>query len=337
MNRSSTAAMTLFVACQLITFHHGVTFAGERPFRAEIAKSATSDAWTLDSLFDASKAIRPEVDQAETTQTPLQRPDARLTQASPTPQQESIPHVETTNVAQPPALDTFAVPSGLDEWLDTKRLASTLQLVATMTVVGLVPALLMMTTSYVRIAIVLSLLRQAFGTQQLIPAQATTALAVFCTGLIMWPTWSAVHRDGVKPMLAATAASELPPIMERGIRPIREFMIQQIQRNGNSDDVHLFLQRIPSTADNYPMSYEEVPLRALMPGFLLSELKTAFLIGFQIYLPFLVIDLVVATFATSLGMFMLPPAMISLPLKLLMFVMVDGWHRIVEMLLRSFV
>lgn len=234
--------------------------------------------------------------------------------------------VDDSEVSQP---NSFAL-------LDSKRIASSMQLVVTMAVVGLIPALLLMTTSYVRISIVLSLLRQAFGTQQLVPAQATTALAIMCTTLIMWPTWSVVNREAVQPLLAGVDATELQPIFERGITPVREFMVRQIKRNDNAEDVHVFLRRIRSPG-NYPSSYEEVPLQALLPGFLLSELKTAFLIGFQIYLPFLVIDLVVATFATSLGMFMLPPAMVSLPLKLLMFVMVGGWNLILDMLLNSFV
>jgi flagellar biosynthetic protein FliP len=120
-----------------------------------------------------------------------------------------------------------------------------------------------------------------------------------------------------------------------GIQPIRDFMIRQIDANDNAEDVHLFVRRL-SQDDRYPTTYDQVPLRALLPAFVISELKTAFLIGFQIYLPFLVIDLVVATVTTSMGMFMLPPAMVSLPLKLLLFVMVDGWRLVVEMLLNSF-
>jgi flagellar biosynthetic protein FliP len=124
-------------------------------------------------------------------------------------------------------------------------------------------------------------------------------------------------------------------LWHEGIQPIREFMIRQIDARGNAEDVHLFLQQV-TEGDEYPSSYDQVPLRALLPAFVISELKAAFLIGFQIYLPFLVIDLVVATATTSMGMFMLPPGMVSLPLKLLLFVMVDGWRLIVEMLLTSF-
>jgi flagellar biosynthesis protein FliP len=216
------------------------------------------------------------------------------------------------------------------------RLFSSLQLVVTMTVVGLVPALLLMTTSYVRITIVLALLRQAFGMQQLLPAQVTTALAMLCTGLVMWPTWTTVHERAVQPWVAGEPTVDAALLWDEAAAPIRQFMIRQIKGRGNVDDVHLFLRHAVSSGQAYPSSWDEVPLRALLPAFLLSELKTAFLIGFQIYLPFLVIDLVVATITTSMGMFMLPPATVALPLKLLLFLMVDGWHLLVEMLLASF-
>ena len=219
--------------------------------------------------------------------------------------------------------------------LPRERLASSAQLAGAMVLIGLIPALLLMTTSYVRIAIILSILRQAFGVQQLIPAQVTTALAMFCTGLIMWPTWSDVYEAGVQPLMNSTSASEIQPIWDAGVQPIRSFMIDQIRVNDNAADVHLFL-RHTATQDNYPSDYEEVPLRVLLPAFLTSELKTAFLMGFKIYLPFLVIDLIVAALATSLGMFMLPPTTVSLPLKLLLFVSVDGWHLVFDMLLQSF-
>jgi flagellar biosynthetic protein FliP len=215
------------------------------------------------------------------------------------------------------------------------RIMGSLQLVVTMTLVGMVPALLLMTTSYVRITIVLALLRQAFGMQQLLPAQVTTALAMLCTGLVMWPTWTSVHERAIEPWMSGEKNIEASELWTEGVTPVRDFMVRQIDAQGNADDVHLFLRHITSS-DAYPASYDDVPLRALLPAFLLSELKTAFLIGFQIYLPFLVIDLVVATITTSMGMFMLPPAMVSLPLKLLLFLMVDGWHLIVDMLLQSY-
>ncbi len=227
-----------------------------------------------------------------------------------------------------------SLPKGFDRWVQPERFAYSAQLVVTMTALGLIPALLLMTTSYVRISIVLSLLRQALGSQ-LLPMQATTALAMFCTGVVMLPTWKLVHERAVLPAINGAQPSDLAALWESGVQPIRDFMIRQIDTNANADDIHLFMRHL-TAAEDYPTSYDQVPLSALLPAFVLSELKTAFLIGFQIYLPFLVIDLVVAAVTTSMGMFMLPPHMVSLPLKLLLFVMVDGWRLIVEMLISSF-
>jgi flagellar biosynthetic protein FliP len=229
---------------------------------------------------------------------------------------------------------TPALPEELRRWVDSERLSHSVQLGVTMVLLGLVPAFLLMTTSYIRISIVLSLLRQAFGAQ-LLPMQVTSALAMLCTGLVMWPTWQSVHEQAIMPWMQGTESTDLMGLWDEGIEPIRAFMIRQISASRNGEDVHLFLQQ-GTAADEYPSSWDQVPLRALLPAFVISELKTAFLIGFRIYLPFLVIDLVVATATTSMGMFMLPPNMVSLPLKLLLFVMVDGWRLIVEMLLTSF-
>jgi flagellar biosynthetic protein FliP len=165
--------------------------------------------------------------------------------------------------------------------------------------------------------------------------QLTTALAMFCTGLVMWPTWQMVHQQAVVPLVQGDEPMDLARLWADGVQPIREFMIRQIDANGNAADVHLFVSRL-ATRQSYPTSYDQVPLQALLPAFLLSEIKTAFLIGFQIYLPFLVIDLVVAAATTSMGMFLLPPGMVSLPLKLMLFVFVDGWRLVVDMLLGSF-
>jgi flagellar biosynthetic protein FliP len=255
--------------------------------------------------------------------------NARAHQAAPS---ASAPE----SAAVDPALDstTLTLPEPLCRWVDTDRLASSAQLGVTMLLLGLIPALCLMTTAYIRIAIVLSVLRQAFGTQ-LLPLQATSALTLLCTGLVMWPTWQSVHEKAIVPWMRGADPVELAGLWEEGVKPVREFMIRQIDARGSAEDVHLFLRQV-ATEDTYPSSYEEVPLRALLPAFVISELKAAFLIGFQIYLPFLVIDLVVATITTSMGMFMLPPGMVSLPLKLLLFVLVDGWRLIVEMLLTSF-
>jgi flagellar biosynthetic protein FliP len=162
----------------------------------------------------------------------------------------------------------------------------------------------------------------------------------------MAPVWNETYEKGIRPYTNSEIG--LQEAFNRSVAPMRRFMAHQIQRTGNQDDVHLFLRYMPEEKDagtdkapNYVYydageGEKEVPLLALMPGFMLSELKTAFLIGFQIYLPFVIIDIVVASVTISMGMLMLPPVLISLPFKLLLFVLVDGWHLVVEMLLQSF-
>ncbi len=222
---------------------------------------------------------------------------------------------------------------GPEQWTSPEGISSTVQTVLLLTVVSLAPAVLMMTTCFVRIVVVLGLLRQALGSAQLPSNQVVTSLALFMTFLIMSPVWNRVYQDAIEPYTAHEITLE--EAWDSGVSPVRAFMSAQIERTGNSDDVWLFYQYLPEDTQA-PSTYEDVPLSVLLPAFLLSELKTAFLIGFQIYLPFLVIDLVVASVTISMGMFMLPPVLISLPLKLLMFVLVDGWHLVVGMLLESF-
>jgi len=221
---------------------------------------------------------------------------------------------------------------GPNAWTKPERLSSTIQIMLLLTVISLAPALLVMTTSFVRIIVVLGLLRQAMGTQQLPPTQVITSAALFLTMVIMTPVWKQVYDDAIVPYTEQSIGLE--DAWQRGMAPLRRFMSLQIERTGNSDDVWLFLEYMPETES--PQSYDDVPLQALLPAFMLSELKTAFLIGFQIYLPFLILDMVIASVMISMGMLMLPPVLISLPFKLLLFVLVDGWHLIVGMLLESF-
>ena len=245
--------------------------------------------------------------------------------------------------AEVPAVRSSSVDGGLvdyvvtqgRQWAAAEGGASSLRLGIMMLGLGLIPALLLMTTAYVRIAIVLGLLRQALGAPQVLPLQVTMSLSLISTALVMWPTWQSVYEVTLGPGAAAQADLDPNQRLQVAIQPIRQFMSQQIEATGNSDDVWLFMQHLPDV-QSVPTTYDEVPLRALLPAYMLSELKTAFLIGFQIYLPFLVIDLVVATVTTAMGMFMLPPTMISMPLKLLLFVLVDGWHLLIGMLLESF-
>lgn len=218
-----------------------------------------------------------------------------------------------------------------------QRLSATLQILVLLTVLSLAPAILLMTTSFVRIIVVLGLLRQALGTQQLPPSQVLTALALFMTVLVMGPTWTEIYDQGIRPYTRGEIA-DAEAALEAGALPLKRFLSRQIELAGNSDDVWLFYDYLPPQAKSRsePQTYDDLPLSVLLPAFLLSELKVAFLIGFQIYLPFLILDLVVSTVTISMGMMMLPPVMISLPLKLLLFVLVDGWSLVAGMLLESF-
>lgn len=218
------------------------------------------------------------------------------------------------------------------EWTKPERLSSTLQVMLLLTVISLAPAVLVMSTCFVRIIVVLGILRQALGTQQLPPSQVITSIAMFMTLLVMSPVWMQVYDNAIKPYTNQEIGLE--EAWQRGIKPMHRFMSLQIERTGNSEDVWLFLEYMPNAPE--PKTYEEVPLEALLPAFMLSELKTAFLIGFQIYLPFVILDIVIASVMIAMGMLMLPPVLISLPFKLLLFVLVDGWHLVVGMLLESF-
>jgi len=305
--------------------------------------------WVGPSVMASSDATAPVVAE----ETPGDRPAAATAESNDKTQaaeespatapQEApaagTPEAPTAGVSGTwPAKSSSPTTMGLDwrPWVSWERLQSTSQLAVSMTLLGVLPALLLMTTSYVRISVVLALLRQAFGVPNLLPLQVTTALAFFCTGWIMWPTWQLVHEKAVRPVVSGQVAADPAQLWAEGIGPVRQFMVTQIEASRNAEDVHLFLRRTMKPGDAYPASYEEVPLAALLPAFLLSELKTAFIIGFQVYLPFLVIDLVVSAVTTSTGMFLLPPSTIAMPLKLLTFVLVDGWRLVVDMLLKSF-
>ena len=230
-------------------------------------------------------------------------------------------------------LDLIA--GGPDEWTSPEGLTSSLKVMLLLTVLSLAPAILLMTTCYVRIVIVLGLLRQAIGLQSLPPSQVMTSVALFMTLFVMAPVWTRVYDEAIEPYTNAAVEMTLEDAYELGAIPIREFMSRQIDVAGNHDDVLLFFGYMDPDGP-LPTSFEDVPLRVLLPAFILSELKTAFLMGFQIYMPFLIVDLVVASVTISMGMLMLPPAVIALPFKLLLFVLVDGWRLVVQMLMDSF-
>lgn len=238
------------------------------------------------------------------------------------------------NVAQNSSDGNFLL-SGPEKWTSREGLTSSLQILLLLTVLSLAPAVLLMTTCYVRIIVVLGLLKQALGTGQLPPSQVITSISLFMTVFIMAPVWNQVYREGIVPYTTEGSTVSLQQAWSNGSAPLRSFMSRQIDMAGNHDDVHLFYS-YNSPGSTPPEHMEDVPLQVLLPAYMLSELKTAFLMGFQIFLPFLLIDLVVASVTISMGMMMLPPAMISLPFKLLLFVLIDGWHLVVAMLLQSF-
>ena len=225
---------------------------------------------------------------------------------------------------------------GVDGWLSTLK-GSSVRLMLLLGLVSLAPAAFLMTTSYVRIVVVLSLLKQALGNQQALPTQATTALALFMTGLVMTPVWQDVYRDAIQPYRESGGSMSAWEAWTAGVQPVRQFMSRQIDRADNGEDVWLFYRHLPAEQQsNPPQTYDDVPLQVLLPAFLLSELKTAFLIGFQIYLPFLVLDFVIATVTTSMGLTTMQPSSVALPFKLLLFVLVDGWRLVAGTLLESF-
>lgn len=244
-------------------------------------------------------------------------------------------NLQQNAAAQSGTTDSSFLLSGPEKWTSREGLSSSLQIVLLLTVLSLAPAVLLMTTCYVRIIVVMGLLKQALGTGQLPPSQVITSISLFMTVFIMAPVWNQVYQDAIVPYTAEGSQMSLQQAWEAGTAPLRSFMSRQIDMAGNHDDVHLFYS-YHSPGGSPPQHMEDVPLQVLLPAYMLSELKTAFLMGFQIFLPFLLIDLVVASVTISMGMMMLPPAMISMPFKLLLFVLIDGWHLVVAMLLQSF-
>jgi flagellar biosynthetic protein FliP len=196
-----------------------------------------------------------------------------------------------------------------------------------LTVLSLAPALLLLTTSFTRIVIVLSLTRNALGVQAIPPNQVIVGLAMFLSLFIMGPTLEKMNDTALQPLLRDEIS--LQTAYDEGVKPMREFMFKEVKEQ----ELLLFTG---VTMDEKPSRPEDVPMKALVPAFVLSEIKTAFIIGFVIFIPFLVIDIVVASSLMSMGMMMLPPVLISLPFKLLLFVMVDGWALIVQSLLTSY-
>lgn len=208
------------------------------------------------------------------------------------------------------------------------QLVTTLNIIIVLTLLALAPSLIFIMTSFLRLIIVFSFLRQAMGTQSMPPNTILVTMALVLTFFIMEPVATKSYNEGVKPYLAEKIGYE--EAFARGVKPFKDFML----KNTREKDLALFyrIRNLPN-----PKTIDDVPLTVLVPAFMISELKTAFEIGFLIYLPFLVIDMVVSSVLMAMGMMMLPPVMISLPFKLLIFVLVDGWNLLVQRLVESFV
>ena len=217
-------------------------------------------------------------------------------------------------------------------------LSTSLSILLLLTVLTLVPAILVMCTSFTRIVVVLALLRQALGTQSLPPTQVVVGLSLFLTFLVMAPTLDRLNTEVLQPMQDPDIEMNELQAWEKAKAPLRDFMFAQIDHAGNWDSVYMLMEwREPgSTKDRSDLRRADVDMLTLIPAFMLSELKVAFLLGFRLYLPFLVIDMVISSVLISMGMLMLPPVLISLPFKLLLFVLVDGWNLVVANLLSSF-
>ncbi len=269
----------------------------------------------------------------------------RPSRANPFPGENAPPHVPARLPSDRMELIADPVAPKPSPLIDPASVGTSLKVLAAVTVLGLVPSILLMTTCFVRFAVVLGLLRQALGTSQIFSNQIQTALAMMLTFLVMAPIWQRAYEQGIQPYTnpapGALPLDELTAV-QRTVTPVRDFMSRQIDQAGNADAVWMLIDYQRPEAGSQasaswkePARYDEVPLTVLAPAYLLSELKVAFLIGFQIFLPFLVIDLVVAAILTSLGLNMLPPSMVSLPFKLLLFVLIDGWFLTVGMLLES--
>lgn len=209
------------------------------------------------------------------------------------------------------------------------HLESTLQILIFLTILSLAPSILIMVTSFTRIVVVFHFVRTALGTQTTPPNQVLVGLSLFMTIAIMTPVFTQVYDEGVKPYTAGKIKEK--DALEAGLAPLRTFMLDQTR----DKDLKLFMQ-INETSSDEIQDYDDLSITTIIPAFIISELRTAFIIGFVIYLPFIVIDMVVASTLMSMGMMMLPPTTISLPFKILLFVLADGWNLIVDQLVRSF-
>lgn len=216
---------------------------------------------------------------------------------------------------------------GIEQANKPEQVSTLLQILLALTVLTLAPAIIIMMTSFTRLVIVLSLVRQALGTQQMPPNQIIIGLALLLTFFLMTPVFNQINKNALQPYLAEKISQK--EAMTRALKPIRAFMLKQTRKK----DLELFINL---SKMKKPDNYDQIPTIVLISSFVVSELKTAFQIGFVIYIPFLIIDMVVASVLLSMGMMMLPPFMVSLPFKLMLFVLIDGWHLLIGSLIKSF-
>ncbi|MBS3946646.1 MAG: flagellar type III secretion system pore protein FliP [Melioribacter sp.] len=210
---------------------------------------------------------------------------------------------------------------------DGNDVSTTLQILLLMTVLSLAPSIVIMTTAYLRIIIVFHFLKNALGTQQMPPSQLLAGIALFVTFFIMAPTWNKVNDDAIKPLMDNKI--KVNEAYDKGIEPIRKFMFKNVRE----EDLELF---VGLSNMERPKNRTELPTYILIPAFVLSELRTGFIIGFFMFIPFIMVDMIVSSILMSMGMMMMPPMMISLPFKILLFILVDGWNLIIGSLVRSF-
>jgi flagellar biosynthesis protein FliP len=203
----------------------------------------------------------------------------------------------------------------------------TLQILFLMTILSLAPAILILTTAFTRIIVVLHFLRQALGTQQVPPPQVLVGLALFLTFFVMAPTWNKMNEEALQPYLQNKITMQVA--YDKAVVPLREFMFRQTRE----EDLALFVQLANAQK---PQTRDEVPMHALIPAYAISELRIGFQIGFILFIPFLIIDMVISSVLMSMGMMMLPPVLISMPFKILLFILVDGWRLVVSSLINSF-
>ena len=223
--------------------------------------------------------------------------------------------------------DDFSISvSGLES---PESAASTVQILMILTVIALAPSILIMMTGFTRILIVLSFVRNALGLQQTPPNQVVIGLALFLTFFLMAPVFSQMNDEALQPYINNEISQD--EAIDNALRPVRNFMLNQMSNNMSDLRTFLNISRAPM-----PETYEEIKTEVIIPAFIIGELRRAFIIGFFIYVPFLIIDLVVASTLMSLGMMMLPPAMVAMPFKLILFLVVDGWSLIVKTLIMSF-